>query len=280
MSVSPGRAGYIVARKWPPVTASVSAGCTATLTARRDGLPGRDEPVGAVGGRVQGEREVALRAELQVRDRDLPGRAGAVRRCERDAAGRPRPGPAGELERVAGNRGRAARPACAGGRGSSSSAGPCRPCTWSPVSVDVPPDDGDAEVEDALRRPVDRHRRREPTTPGEPERPGQAGRGIGLRRPSVVRVGAAGGVVAVDDRHQIGLAGRRAPGGLLGGRPPARAGREERGRDGVPVQTTRWAVAATAAVEAPPRARSGRTPGCGCRRRRRRGRTGCGSQTA
>ena len=39
MSVSPGRAGYMVARKRPPLATSVSAGCTATVTRGDTALP-------------------------------------------------------------------------------------------------------------------------------------------------------------------------------------------------------------------------------------------------
>ncbi len=98
----------------------------------------------------------------------------------------------------------------------------------------MPPDEVTPRLEDALRRAVDGHRHRADHS-GEAEHLRETGGGVGGDRPVVVRIGAAGGVVAVDHRHEIRLARRRPPGCLLGRGAPARAGREERRRDRVPV---------------------------------------------
>ena len=132
-------------------------------------------------------------------------------------------------------------------------------------------------VRDALRRPVDRQVDR-PHLALDPERAGQPARREDPRPPGVVRVQALRPVVAVADGDEVRLAAAP-PRRLLGRRPAARRRREEPDGDAprVPQHLVRG-VGDGRGRSRPPRARSGRRPGCACPRTRRRATSGGASR--
>ena len=132
-------------------------------------------------------------------------------------------------------------------------------------------------VRDPLRGPVDRQVDRAHLA-ADPERARQPARREDTRRPIVVRVQALRPVVAVADGDEVRLAAA-APGGLLGRRPAPGRRREEPDGD-APRDTTAPCARCRRRPRSsrPPRAPSGRRPGCACRRTRRRATSGGASR--
>ena len=132
-------------------------------------------------------------------------------------------------------------------------------------------------VRDPLRGPVDRQVDRAHLA-ADPERARQPARREDTRRPIVVRVESLRPVVAVADGDEVRLA-PAAPGGLLGRRPAPGRRREEPDGDAprVPQHHVRG-VGDGGVRSRPPRAPSGRRPGCAYRRRRRRATSGGASR--